>query len=109
MKRKTVVLMMATTLLTVGCATHVHSIGYGAQTGVKTTARQFYLLYGLVPLNTIDTNEMAGKDFDGNPITNYEIKTQSGPVDILLVVGLAAVTYGIGPAIIQTRTVTVTK
>ena len=109
MKGKIVVLMVATTLFTVGCATHVHSIGYGAQTGVKTTARQFYLLYGLVPINSIDTNEMAGKDANGNYIINYDIKTETGPIDILLSIGLGIVTYGIGPAIIQSRTVTVTR
>ena len=96
-------------MLFVSCATHVHTVGYGPQTGVKVTKRQFYLLNGLVPLNSIDTNEMAGKDANGNYITNYDIKTQKGSVDILLSFGLGILTYGIGPVIIDSRTVTVTK
>ena len=87
---------MILSMLFISCATHVHSIGYGPQTGVTVTARQYYLLYGLVPLNTVDINEMAGKDADGNYTTNYDIKTQTGPIDILLIIGLGIVTLGIG-------------
>ena len=103
MKTKTVVLMVATTLLIVGCATHVHTIGTGPKTGVRVTARQFYLLYGLIPLNTVNTDEMADNS------ANYEIQTQVGIVDVGIAVGLAIVTLGVGPTIVQSRTVTVTK
>ena len=109
MKKQLIVTCMILSILFVGCATHVHTVGYGPQKGGKVTARQFYLFYGLVPLNSVDTNEMAGKDANGNYITNYDIKTQHGPVDILLAMGLGMVTYGIGPVIIQSRTVTVIK
>ena len=52
---------------------------------------------------------MAGIDLNGNYITDYEIKTQTGPIDIILAFGLGLFTYGIGPVIIQSRTVTVTQ
>ena len=52
---------------------------------------------------------MAGIDSNGNYITDYEIQTQTGPIDIVLAFGLGAFTYGIGPVIIQSRTVTVTQ
>ena len=90
-------------MLFIGCATHVHNIGTGPATGSKVTARQWYLFNGLVPLNSVDTNEMA------NSAENYEIQTQTGPVDIFISIGLGIVTFGIGPAIIQSRTVTATK
>ena len=90
-------------MIFIGCATHVHNIGVGPQIGHKVTARQWYLLYGLVPLNSVDTNEMA------NSAENYEIQTQTGPIDIVLAFGLGLFTYGIGPVIIQSRTVTVTQ
>ena len=109
MKKQLIVTCMILSILCVGCATHVHTVGNGPQQGGKVTARQFYLFYGLVPLNSVDTNEMAGKDANGNYITNYDIKTQHGPVDILLGMGLGMLTYGIGPVIIQSRTVTVIK
>ena len=52
---------------------------------------------------------MAGIDLNGNYITNYEIQTQTGPIDIVIAFGLGLFTYGIGPAIIQSRTVIVTQ
>ena len=103
MKNKIAILMVVTSLLIVACSTHVHTIGTGPETGIKVTSRQFYLLYGLITLNTVDTNEMA----DG--ATNYEIQTQLGLVDAGISVALAIVTFGIGPAIVQSRTITVTK
>ena len=41
--------------------------------------------------------------------TNYEIQTQLGLVDAGIGVALAIVTFGVGPTIVQSRTVTVTK
>ena len=103
MRKRLIFQCMIISMLFIGCATHVHNIGTGPETGYKVTARQWYLFYGLVPLNSVDTNEMA------NSAENYEIQTQVGTVDIGISIGLAMVTWGIGPAIIQSRTVTVTK
>ena len=52
---------------------------------------------------------MPGIDSNGNYITDYEIQTQTGPIDIVLAFGLGLFTYGIGPVIIQSRTVNVTQ
>ena len=100
---------MIISILFVSCATHIHTVGYGPQKGINVTARQYYILWGLVPINSIDTNDMAGVDLNGKQIENYEIQTQIGPIDIALSIGLAMFTWGIGPWIIQSRTVTVTK
>ena len=51
-------------LLLSACATHTHTIGDGPQTGVTETARQYYVLFGLVPLNKVDTNAMIGDATD---------------------------------------------
>ena len=109
MNNKLITITLIISMLFISCATHLHNVGYGPQTGIKVTSRQFYLFYGLVPLNSVDTNKMAGTDLNGNYITDYEIKTQTGPIDILLAFGLGLFTYGIGPVIIQSRTVTVTQ
>ena len=109
MNNKLIAVTLIISMLFISCATHLHHVGYGPQTGEKITSRQFYLFYGLVPLNSVDTKEMAGIDSNGNYITDYEIKTQTGPIDIILAFGLGSLTYGIGPIIIQSRTVTVTK
>ena len=109
MKKQLIIICMIISILFLGCATHVHHVGAGPQIGHKVTARQYYLLWGLVPINSVDTNALAGTDINGKQIEDYEIKTQTGPIDIILAFGLAIFTYGIGPVIIQSRTVTVTK
>ena len=97
---------MIISIIFIGCATHVHNIGAGPQIGHKVTARQYYLLWGLVPLNSVDTIEMAGTDINGNPIENYEIQTQEGPLDIVI----NTISFFLGHQILlTTRTVTVTK
>jgi|TARA_B110000467_G_scaffold36895_1_gene33717 hypothetical protein len=98
--RKIVILMMiVSSLLIVGCSTHVHTIGAGPQSGVTKTARQYYILWGLVPINTVDAGAMVG---DAN---NYEIQTQLGPVDVMIGVA-SAVTIG---GLVSSRTVKIVK
>ena len=99
MKKAVVMIMIVSSLFLIGCSTHVHTVGTGPQTGVENTARQYYLLYGLIPLNSIDTDEMAGS------AANYEIQTQVGPIDA--VINIASVVAIAG--IVSSRTVTVTK
>ena len=89
----------------INCAAHIHTVGYGPQTGVKATARQYYLLWGFIPLNTVDTNEMAGTDINGNQIENYEIQTQFSAIDIAIN-WVSVVTIA---GLVSSRTVTVTK
>ena len=97
---------MILSILFVGCATHLHQVGAGPQIGHKVSARQYYLLWGLVPLNSVDTIELAGNDVNGNPIENFEIQTQVGPLDIVI----NTISFVIGYQILVTsRTVTITK
>ena len=105
MNNKLITITLIISILFISCATHLHTVGYGPQTGVKATARQYYLLWGLIPLNTVKTDEMAGKDINGNTITNYEIQTQIGPMDALISVASAITIAGL----VSSRTVTVTK
>ena len=92
-------------MIFIGCAAHIHTVGYGPQTGVKATARQYYLLWGIVPLNTVDTNEMVGTDINGNQIENYEINTQYGALDI----AINLISFSTTGLFFSSRTVTVTK
>jgi len=106
MKKLLIISCMIISMLFISCATHVHTIGAGPQIGHKVTARQYYLLWGLVPLNSVDTNELAGTDINGNPIENFEIQTQVGPLDIVI----NTISFVIGYQILVTsRTVTITK
>ena len=99
MKKTIVMIMIVSSLFLIGCSTHVHTVGTGPQTGVENTARQYYLLYGLIPLNSVDTGAMAGG------AANYEIQTQVGPMDVVINVASAVAIAGI----VSSRSVTVTK
>ena len=99
MKKAVVMIMIVSSLFLIGCSTHIHTVGTGPQTGVKNIARQYYLLYGLIPLNSVNTDEMAGS------AANYEIQTQVGGMDVVINIASAVAIAGI----VSSRTVTVTK
>ena len=99
MKKAVVMIMIVSSLFLIGCSTHFHTVGTGPQTGVSNTARQFYLLYGLIPLNSVDTGAMA------EGAANYEIQTQVGPMDVVINVASFVAIAGI----VSSRSVTVTK
>ena len=79
-----------------GCATHIHTIGKGPQKGEFLEQRQWYALFGLVPINKVDTHTMAGGAAD------YQIKTEVTPLDFIINIFTTYVT-------INSRTVTVTR
>jgi hypothetical protein len=79
-----------------GCAAHIHKIGKGAQGNDMVEKRQWYALFGLIPLNEVDSAEMAGGAKD------YTITTQQNEIDILLNIFTSYIT-------VNSRTVTVEK
>ena len=96
MKKVTIIIMLVTLFALVGCATHIHTIGKGQQGYQTTEARQWYALWGLVPLNEVDTSTMAGD------ATDYEIKTEQNELDFIMNIFTSMIT-------VYSRTVTVTK
>ena len=101
MKKAVVMIMIVSSLFLIGCSTHVHTVGTGPETGMTKVARQYYLLWGLIPLNTVDTNQMAAS----MKTDNYEIKSQVGLIDGAINFA-SMVTIG---GLVSSRTVTVTK
>ena len=89
-------LLVVAMLFVIGCAAHVHKVGKGAQSNDITFERQWYILWGLVPINEVDTNVMA------EGATDYEIVTAYTPIDAVI----SAVLYF---ATINCRTVSVQK
>ena len=69
---------MVTVVFFIGCATHVHTVGDGPTSNKEVQTKQWYLIYGLYPLNDVDTQKMA----DG--AESYEIKTQTTFMDGLI-------------------------
>ena len=96
LKRCSAVLLILGVLFIIGCSAHVHTVGNGPQGNTITEARQWYILFGYVPLNIVDTNAMAGE------ATDYEIRTEQNAIDIII----SAFT---GVISVHSRTVTVRK
>ncbi len=91
-----ILLLNLIVVFVVSCSTHTHTVGEGSMTGKEVSARQWYVAYGLAPLNKVDTNEMAGD------AENYEIITQTSFVDGLI-------NLFTGNLTVTCRTVTVVK
>lgn len=79
-----------------GCHVHQHRVGGGPVGAGEDSMRQYYLLFGLVSLNEVDSQRMT------RDLTSYEITTEFGWTDVLLLPLLL-------PLTVTTRTVTVTR
>ena len=84
------------TLFASGCYTLVHDVGKGAQSDASAEERQWYALWGLVPLGKVESHDIAGG------ATDYTVKTEQNVIDVLMNLFTAWVT-------IYSRTVTVTR
>lgn len=89
-------LVVAFCCLLVGCYTFNHQVGNGAQNYEQVKERQWFVLWGLVPINEVDSKAMAGGAAD------YDVKTEFNVVDVIITVFTSYVT-------IHCQTVTVTK
>lgn len=78
------------------CMSLSHQVGSGAQGNSKETKRQWYIIYGLVPINKVDSKQMS------NNASNYTVKSEITPVDFILNMFTSVVT-------VYSQTVTVTK
>ena len=89
-----VVLMLVVTMF--GCSANQYSMGNGPQGKGVQMERQWYVLYGLVPINTVDVPMMIGDAQD------YKVRTAQEPLDIVINLVTSWVT-------VSSRTVTVSK
>ena len=97
LKRLTAVFLLIILMLSlVGCAAHIHKIGDGPKGNEMIQQRQWYVLWGLVPMNDIDTYQLV------EGATDYEIKTEASALDVIINIFT-------GVASITSRTVTITK
>jgi hypothetical protein len=77
-KLLSIILLVSFTILVASCFTQHHVVGDGAKGNRVETSRTWYILWGLVPLNQVDTKEMAKGAKD------YEITTQFTFIDYLI-------------------------
>ena len=48
------VFFLVTVVFFIGCATHVHTVGDGPTSNKEVQTKQWYLIYGLYPLNDVN-------------------------------------------------------
>lgn len=79
-----------------GCYTQIHKVGTGAAGSNVSAQRQWFILWGLLPLTQVDSNAMAAG------ATNYEVRTEHTVIDVIISFFTSIVT-------VYPRSVTVTK
>jgi hypothetical protein len=90
------IMMCLLVCVTTACSTHIHTVGNGGSGSSVTAERQWYVLWGLVPINKVDSKAMAGG------ATNYTVKTEQSFIDGLISIVTSFVT-------VSARTVEVSK
>lgn len=97
MKKLVAALLCAITLsLTTSCYSMHHTVGAGAQGNQEESKRQWFALWGLVPITDSDSQDLAGDAKD------YEVETEFSIINILLNILTGIVT-------ITSQDMTVTK
>jgi len=87
MKKISLALALVVTLFS-SCYTLTHTVGSGGSGGEKVEKRAWYVLWGLVPLNTVESKALAGN------ASNYTVTTSHTVVDVLINIVTGIVTIG---------------
>lgn len=77
-KIKSILLMLVIVMAMTSCYTIEHIVGSGAQGTTVLEKKQWYALWGLIPINEVDSKQMAGG------AENYTIKSQIKFVDYII-------------------------
>ena len=96
MKTKQLITACAIALTMASCFTSEHIVGKGASSSESAEKRQWFALFGLIPINKVDSKSMASGS------TNYTVKVERSFID-----GLIGIFTGI--VTIYPQTITVTK
>jgi predicted small secreted protein len=89
-------LTAALSLPMTSCYTMSHKVGNGGTAASETSERQWFVLFGLIPINEVDSHAMA----DG--ATNYTVTTEQSVLDVVINIFTSWIT-------VYSREVTVTK
>ena len=97
MSRKilSLLIVMIFVFVIISCSAHRHIIGNGSQTGEEISSRQWYVLWGIVPLGDVDTKAIAGD------ATDYEIVTKQSVVDFIIGMFTGIVTVGCRTVVVK--------
>ena len=94
--RKVFFAIAVSSILLTSCYTLTHTVGNGGSGGEVVSKKQWYALWGLIPINHVDSKAMAAG------ATDYTITTKHDFID--LVIGIVT-----GIVTIQPKTVQVQK
>jgi len=75
---------------------HRHSVGLGATGTGEQVARQYYVVFGMVQVNEVDAQRIAGD------LTSYTVETRYGLLDMLLAPFLLPLTATSRTVIVRT-------
>lgn len=87
--------MFTLTLALSSCYTLTHTVGDGAKGGQVTAKKQWYALWGLVPINNVDSKAMAGG------AENYTITTEHSFIDYVITAFTSVVTVTVQTVEVQ--------
>lgn len=93
--RSLLTLLLAASLLT-GCFVHQHRVGNGAAGIDEVHTREYYLFFGLMRINEVDTQRYA------QDAVSYDVTTKFGFTDILI-------TALLGPLSVTSRSITIER
>lgn len=77
-KIKSLLLVVVIAFALTSCYTLEHTVGTGAQGNSVEQKKQWYALWGAVPINDVDSKQMAGG------AENYTIKSQQQFIDLII-------------------------
>lgn len=77
------------------CMTLTHVVGNGGTSGVATEQKQWYALWGLVPVNNVDSKAMAGG------ASNYTVKSQVKFVDYVISAFTSVISFNVQTVSVQ--------
>ena len=95
-KLKSLIIIAVMAISLSSCYTLNHTVGSGPSGNNTVEQKQWYALWGAVPLNDVDSKQMAGG------AENYAIKSQFTIIDYIITAFTSVVT-------ISVQTVSVTK
>jgi PBP1b-binding outer membrane lipoprotein LpoB len=77
------------------CMSLTHVVGTGASSGVSTEKKQWYALWGLVPINQVDSKAMA------EGASNYTINSKVKFIDYVISAFTSIVTVNVQTVSVQ--------
>ena len=81
MAKKSLLVVLVVIILvgSIGCMAHTHTVGAGSRgRGMPAAARQWYFLWGIIPINSMDSKNLAGD------ATDYTVRTWISPLDFII-------------------------